>query len=136
MQILCEDKGLFLEIAEIIRAFGLNILKGKMEIRDNKLWGRFIVEVNTSRVLFKSRPFILHQTVHIKKKDFYNSEHLFRCDCDCLGTKTVVDIMVQGTRHVTRIEVFWYLVQLLQHTETSGMDNYQKTNLGIPMATT
>lgn len=37
---------MFLEIAEIIRGFGLNILKGKMEVKDKKLWGRFIVEVN------------------------------------------------------------------------------------------
>lgn len=43
---LCEEQSFFLEIVDIIRGFGLNILKGKMEIRNNKLWARFIVEVN------------------------------------------------------------------------------------------
>ncbi|XP_028774714.1 transcription factor bHLH155 [Neltuma alba] len=81
IEMLCEEQGLFLEIAEIIRGFGLNILKGKMEIRDNKLWGRFIVE---------------------------------------------------ASRHVTRIDVFWYLVQLLPQTNASGMDNYQKTDMTLP----
>lgn len=42
---LCEERGFFLEIADIIRSFGLNILKGVMEVRENKIWARFIVEV-------------------------------------------------------------------------------------------
>lgn len=46
LQMLCEEQSFFLEIVDIIRGFGLNILKGKMEIRNNKLWARFIVEVN------------------------------------------------------------------------------------------
>ncbi|XP_054825606.1 transcription factor LHW [Prosopis cineraria] len=78
IEMLCEEQGLFLEIAEIIRGFGLNILKGKMEIRENKLWGRFIVE---------------------------------------------------ASRNVTRIDVFWYLVQLLPQ---SGTDSYQKTEMALP----
>ncbi|KAI9092268.1 hypothetical protein K1719_027768 [Acacia pycnantha] len=85
IEMLCEDQGLFLEIAEIIRGFGLNILKGKMEIRDNKLWGHFIVEATN--------------------------------------------------RHVTRIDVFWYLVQLLPQTSSvsSEMDNHhQKTDMALP----
>lgn len=43
---LCEEQGFFLEIVDMIRGFGLKVLKAKMEIRKNKLWGRFIVEVN------------------------------------------------------------------------------------------
>lgn len=43
---LCEEQGYFLEIADIIRGFGLNILKGRMEVRENKIWARFIVEVS------------------------------------------------------------------------------------------
>lgn len=43
---LCEEQGFFLEIADIIRGFGLNILKGEMESREDKIWARFIVEVN------------------------------------------------------------------------------------------
>jgi len=46
LQILCEDQGFFLEIVDIIRGFGLNILKAKMETRKKKLWAHFIVEVN------------------------------------------------------------------------------------------
>lgn len=46
LQMLCEDQGFFLEIVDIIKGFGLNILKAKMEIKKSKLWGRFIVEVN------------------------------------------------------------------------------------------
>lgn len=44
-QMLCEERGLFLEIADIIRGFGLTILKGVMETRDHKIWARFLVEV-------------------------------------------------------------------------------------------
>lgn len=45
LQMLCEESGLFLEIADIIRSFGLVILKGQMEFRENKIWAHFIVEV-------------------------------------------------------------------------------------------
>lgn len=45
LQMLCEEQGSFLEIVDIIRGLGLNVLKGKMEIRENKIWARFIVEV-------------------------------------------------------------------------------------------
>lgn len=46
LQMLCEEQGFFLEIVDIIRGFGLNILKARMERRKNKLWARFIVEVD------------------------------------------------------------------------------------------
>ncbi|KAK9274797.1 hypothetical protein L1049_022049 [Liquidambar formosana] len=85
IEMLCEDQGLFLEIAHIIQGFGLNILKGVMEIRENKLWARFIVEAN---------------------------------------------------RQMTRIDIFWSLVQFLQQSATSGIDSTsQPTNVvdgGIP----
>lgn len=42
---LCEERGLFLEIADIVRGLGLTILKGVMEARDDKVWARFAVEV-------------------------------------------------------------------------------------------
>ncbi|XP_061346972.1 transcription factor bHLH155-like [Gastrolobium bilobum] len=46
IEMLCEEQGFFLELVDKIRDdFGLNILKAKMEIRKNKLWARFIVEV-------------------------------------------------------------------------------------------
>lgn len=45
---LCEERGLFLEIADIVRGLGLTILKGVMETRNGKVWARFAVEVHTS----------------------------------------------------------------------------------------
>lgn len=43
---LCEENGLFLEIAQVIRGLELTILKGVMENRLNKSWAHFIVEVH------------------------------------------------------------------------------------------
>lgn len=45
-QMLCEERGFFLEIADLIRGMGLTILKGVMEARDDKIWARFAVEVS------------------------------------------------------------------------------------------
>ncbi|GLJ41802.1 hypothetical protein SUGI_0865150 [Cryptomeria japonica] len=44
VEILCEDKGIFLEIANNIRGLGLTILKGVMEVRNGHIWCRFVVE--------------------------------------------------------------------------------------------
>ncbi|KAL8263910.1 hypothetical protein R6Q59_022040 [Mikania micrantha] len=44
IEMLYEEKGLFLEIVDMIRRFGLIILKGVMEDRDDYTWARFIVE--------------------------------------------------------------------------------------------
>lgn len=46
VEMLCEEQGLFLEIADIIRGLGLTILKGIMEVRNDKIWAHFIVEAN------------------------------------------------------------------------------------------
>ena len=45
LQMFCEEKSHFLEIADVIRNLGLSILKGVMESRSEKTWARFIVEV-------------------------------------------------------------------------------------------
>jgi len=42
---LCEQRGVFLEIADLIRGLGLTILKGVMEAHKDKIWARFAVEV-------------------------------------------------------------------------------------------
>jgi hypothetical protein len=42
---LCKERGIFLEIADQIRGLGLTILKGVMEVRKDKVWARFAVEV-------------------------------------------------------------------------------------------
>ncbi|XP_058085111.1 transcription factor bHLH157-like [Magnolia sinica] len=65
VEMLCDERGFFLEIADIIRGFGLTILKGVMEVRDNKIWARFVVEVNrevTRMDIFLSLVQLLQQT--------------------------------------------------------------------------
>ncbi|XP_057953204.1 transcription factor LHW-like [Malania oleifera] len=66
VEILCEERGFFLEIADIIRGLGLTILKGVMEVRNDKIWARFAVEANrdVTRVeIFISLVRLLDQTV-------------------------------------------------------------------------
>ncbi|KAL5225486.1 hypothetical protein ABZP36_012125 [Zizania latifolia] len=46
VEMLCEDRGIFLEIADFIKGLGLTILRGVMEARKNKIWARFTVEAN------------------------------------------------------------------------------------------
>lgn len=67
VEMLCEEQGFFLEIAEIIRGFGLTILKGVMEVRDDKIWARFVVEANrdvTRMDIFLSLVQLLQQTTN------------------------------------------------------------------------
>ncbi|XP_040993433.1 transcription factor LHW [Juglans microcarpa x Juglans regia] len=66
VEMLCEERGFFLEIAEIIRGLGLTILKGVMEARNDKVWARFAVEANrdiTRVEIFMSLVRLLEQTV-------------------------------------------------------------------------
>nr|XP_043629350.1 transcription factor LHW-like [Erigeron canadensis] len=49
IEMLCEEQGLFLEIVDIIRRFGLIILKGVMESRGDKIWAHFIVESEVNK---------------------------------------------------------------------------------------
>ncbi|KAL4578575.1 hypothetical protein LXL04_014700 [Taraxacum kok-saghyz] len=46
VEMLCEERGSFLEIADVIRGLGLTILKGVMEYRNHKIWAHFTVEAN------------------------------------------------------------------------------------------
>lgn len=65
VQMLCEERGLFLEIADIIRGLGLTILKGVMETRNDKIWARFAVEANrdvTRMEIFMSLVRLLEQS--------------------------------------------------------------------------
>ncbi|KAG6684742.1 hypothetical protein I3843_12G078600 [Carya illinoinensis] len=80
IEMLCEEQGLFLEIADAIRGLRLNILKGVMEARDDKIWTRFIVEASS---------------------------------------------------HVTRIDVFLSLVQLLNQTTTTRNDTTDRCSNAI-----
>ncbi|MCD7446541.1 hypothetical protein HAX54_009224 [Datura stramonium] len=65
VEMLCEERGLFLEIADIIRGLGLTILKGVMETRNEKIWAQFAVEANrdvTRMEIFISLVRLLEQT--------------------------------------------------------------------------
>ncbi|XVF47004.1 hypothetical protein PTKIN_Ptkin03bG0074300 [Pterospermum kingtungense] len=66
VEMLCEERGFFLEIADLIRGMGLTILKGVMETRNDKIWALFAVEANrdVTRVeIFMSLVRLLKQTV-------------------------------------------------------------------------
>lgn len=67
IEMLCEHRGFFLEIADIIRGLGLTILKGVMEVRNDKIWARFAVEANrdvTRMEVFISLVHLLEQTLN------------------------------------------------------------------------
>ncbi|XP_052210400.1 transcription factor LHW-like [Diospyros lotus] len=64
VEMLCEERGLFLEIADVIRGLGLTILKGVMETRNDKIWAHFAVEANrdvTRMEIFLSLIHLLEQ---------------------------------------------------------------------------
>ncbi|KAK9289462.1 hypothetical protein L1049_007617 [Liquidambar formosana] len=46
IEMLCNEHGFFLEIAQVIRHLELTILKGVMESRSNSTWAHFIVKVS------------------------------------------------------------------------------------------
>ncbi|RDX85545.1 Transcription factor LHW, partial [Mucuna pruriens] len=66
VEMLCEERGFFLEIADLIRGLGLTILKGVMEAHNDKIWARFAVEANrdvTRMEIFMSLVGLLEQTM-------------------------------------------------------------------------
>ncbi|CAN1275458.1 Transcription factor bHLH157 [Linum perenne] len=50
VEVLCNERVVFLEIANVIRGLELNILKGVMQNREDNTWAHFIVEVNLDKV--------------------------------------------------------------------------------------
>ncbi|OAY84666.1 Transcription factor LHW [Ananas comosus] len=65
VEMLCEERGFFLEIADFVKGLGLTILKGVMEARKSKVWARFVVEANrdvTRMEIFLSLVRLLEQT--------------------------------------------------------------------------
>ncbi|XP_015583551.2 transcription factor EMB1444 isoform X1 [Ricinus communis] len=46
IEMLCDEHGLFLEIAQVIRGLGLTILKGVLKSRSSNTWARFVVEAS------------------------------------------------------------------------------------------
>ncbi|CAL5430069.1 unnamed protein product [Camellia sinensis] len=74
VQMLCEEKGFFLEIIDIIQGFGLTILKGVMEVRGNKIWACFFVEAEANRHVTKQEIYVsLHQFLYQKATSEINA---------------------------------------------------------------
>ncbi|XP_023642850.1 transcription factor bHLH157 isoform X1 [Capsella rubella] len=46
IEMVCEERGEFLEIGEVVRGLGLKILKGVMETRKGQIWAHLIVQAN------------------------------------------------------------------------------------------
>ncbi|KAH0466028.1 hypothetical protein IEQ34_006131 [Dendrobium chrysotoxum] len=75
VEMLCEERGFFLEIADVVRGFGLTILKGDMEIRERKVWARFLVEANrdvTRMDIFLSLVQFLQETSSFQANELHN----------------------------------------------------------------
>jgi hypothetical protein len=49
---VCDEHGLFLEIAQAIRRLDITILKGTLENRSSTSWACFIVEVKKNMLNF------------------------------------------------------------------------------------
>ncbi|KAK4784918.1 hypothetical protein SAY86_001607 [Trapa natans] len=67
IEIMCEDQGFFLEIADVIRTLGLTILTGVIESGNGKVWARFAVEANrdvTRMEVFMSLVHALEETMN------------------------------------------------------------------------
>ncbi|RWV95300.1 hypothetical protein GW17_00042085 [Ensete ventricosum] len=106
-QMLCEDRGFFLEIADFIRGLGLTILKGVMEARKNKVWARFAVEV-PPRVWITSIFFAINMCHQENKCTNATPTHVNFCI-----------LCAQANRDMTRMEIFLSLVQLLEPASES-----------------
>lgn len=102
---LCEERGLFLEIADIIRGLGLTILKGVMETKNDKIWARFAVEVH-----------ILLTLIYLSCVEFASTK---------LYTAL---LLLQANRDVTRMEIFISLVRLLEQSSKGGAPQQNDTN--------
>ncbi|KAL2527763.1 BHLH domain-containing protein [Abeliophyllum distichum] len=76
IEILFEEHGSFLEIADIIRGYGLTILKGVMKIRETKIWAHFIVEAEGNRYVTRHEIFpSLIQLLQITSPSGANASH-------------------------------------------------------------
>ncbi|XP_010430608.1 PREDICTED: transcription factor bHLH157 isoform X2 [Camelina sativa] len=50
IEMVCEERGEFLEIGDVVRGLGLKILKGVMETRKGQIWAHMIVQANNPQV--------------------------------------------------------------------------------------
>ncbi|CAN8245611.1 unnamed protein product [Cochlearia groenlandica] len=68
IEMLCVENGEFLEIADVVRGFGLNILKGVMETRHGQVWAHFIVEAKAN----VTRLQLFYSLIHLFKQKQQN----------------------------------------------------------------
>ncbi|KZV53269.1 hypothetical protein F511_07563 [Dorcoceras hygrometricum] len=69
IEIQCEEQGFFLEIADLIRGFGLVILKGVLKVLESNILAHFIVEAEENRHVTRHEVFssliqLLQMTCH------------------------------------------------------------------------
>ncbi|KAL0927119.1 hypothetical protein M5K25_001278 [Dendrobium thyrsiflorum] len=84
VEMLCEERGLFLEIADLIRGIGLTILRGVMEARRDKIWARFAVEANrdvTKMEIFCSLVHLLEPTTAHSMHNSKMPQKIFNLPC-------------------------------------------------------
>jgi hypothetical protein len=46
IEMVCEEYGVFLEIAHVMKDLEVTILKGLLESRSDKLWARFVIQAS------------------------------------------------------------------------------------------
>ncbi|KAF9598926.1 hypothetical protein IFM89_033124 [Coptis chinensis] len=94
VEMLCEEQGFFLEIADIIRGLGLTILKGVMEARNEKVWVRFTVEANRD----VTRMEIFLSLVHLL-------EQAMKCNSEASKGPDTNNMMAHNTYHPASVPV-------------------------------
>lgn len=73
-----EEKGLFLEIVDIIRSLGLTILKGIMEVHGDKVWAKFVVQVSAFVSIASFYPMGTNVHIMLQNRDLERLLH-FLC---------------------------------------------------------
>ncbi|MQM14901.1 hypothetical protein Taro_047842 [Colocasia esculenta] len=98
VEMLCNEYGLFLEIAQVIKHLELTILKGVLENRSHKLWAHFIVEL----------------MVRFKAKTCPSLKMVVDNHARCGIHRTVLSRTLLASRGFHRMDILWPLMQLLQ----------------------
>lgn len=95
----------------MIRSYGLTILKGVMEIREDKIWAQFVVEVK----------------LNVSNREFYEQVTSRPSTISLIRLKKLV---LQTNQSITRINVFLSLMELLQQANIgeTELPNHQSNN--------
>lgn len=104
LQMLCNEHGFFLEIAQVIRNLDLSILKGTIKCHSNSTWAHFIVEV-----LISSKDIL-----HIHLLDSMNLYHFPSSNRPSCKSTVICYVCAQVPKGFQRMDVFWRLMLLWQ----------------------